>query len=250
MPNAEPQRIILAPPLPSLTPRRHTAWALSLAVHAVALGLGIWLVERAATAPAPEPVRMVYIDPAAPPPPPLGAPANAPSAPVVAEPVIEHPREIPQPQRLVVPRKPKHVTPPAPVAAPVPKGESQGEAGGVVGGVVGGEAGGKVGGILGGHGDAPIPANQVEHPPIVVSRVLPVYPPLARARSQEGHVVLRAVVDRSGHIETAIMVVESQPVFDAAAVEALRQWRFEPGRDRDGNTVRVLVDVPIRFQLR
>ena len=32
--------------------------------------------------------------------------------------------------------------------------------------------------------------------------------------------------------------------------EALRQWRFEPGRDRDGKTVRVLVDVPIRFQLR
>jgi len=39
-------------------------------------------------------------------------------------------------------------------------------------------------------------------------------------------------------------------MFDAAAVAALHQWRFEPGRDRDGKPVRVLIEVPIRFQLR
>jgi protein TonB len=73
---------------------------------------------------------------------------------------------------------------------------------------------------------------------------------MARARSLEGRVVLRAVVDRDGHVEEAVTVIESVPMFDGAAVDALRKWRFEPGRDRDGKTVRVLVDVPIRFQLR
>lgn len=245
---AEPRRR-LAPPLPSLSTRRSTAWALSFVAHAVVLGLGVWLVQRAVTAPPPEPERMIYVEPAPPPPPPLGV--SAPQAAVVPEPAVERPQEIPKPQRLVVPRKrPRVMPPPSPAPAALPRGEAEGAAGGVGGGVVGGEAGGKVGGVVGGHGDGPLSADQVEHPPILVSRVLPEYPPIARARSLEGRVVLRAVIDRTGRVEEAISVVESVPMFDAAAVAALRKWRFEPGRDRDGTTVRVLVDVPIRFQLR
>jgi protein TonB len=247
--NVEPRRV-LAPPLPSLTPRRSTAWTVSVLVHAAALGVGIWLVERTVTAPPPEPERMVFVEPAPPPPPPLGAPVSAASVPVAPQPVVERPKEIPQPQRLVVPRKPKRLASPLPTPAAIPRGEPEGSVGGVSGGVLGGEAGGKVGGVVGGHGDAPVPANAVEHPPVLVSRVLPVYPPMARARSIEGRVLLRAVIDRDGHVEEAITVVESEPVFDAAAVEALHKWRFEPGRDRDGRAVRVLVEVPIRFQLR
>lgn len=247
MVNAEPRRI-LAPPLPSLTPRRGTAWAVSVAAHVAALGLGIWLIERTVTSPHPEPERMIYVEPAPPPPPPVGAPVSAPVVP--QQPVVERPKEIPQPQRLIAPHKPKRVVPPSPAPAAVPRGDPEGSVGGIVDGVVGGEAGGEVGGVVGGHGDAPIPADRVEHPPIVVSRILPEYPSMARARSLEGRVVLRAVVDRDGHVEEAVTVIESVPMFDGAAVDALRKWRFEPGRDRDGKTVRVLVDVPIRFQLR
>jgi protein TonB len=213
-------------------------------------------VERAVTTPPPPPARIVYVEPAPapPPPPPQEAPVNAPVAPLVPQPVVEEPpKEVPKrqkPQRLVVPHKPKHVAPTPPPAAPGPPGVQEGAVGGVAGGVVGGEAGGKVGGVAGGHGDAPIPAGQTDRPPVVVSRVLPVYPPLARARRLEGRVVLRAVVDRNGHVEQAIKVIESEPMFDAAAVDALRQWRFDPGRDRKGTPVRVIIDVPVRFQLR
>jgi len=240
------------PALPRWRPRRTHAWLVSFAAHAVVLGVLAVLLERAVVVPPAEPVRMVYIEPAPPPPPPLGAQTSAPSAPVPAEPVLQKPKEIAQPQRLVVPRKAKpkaQRAEPAPVVA-VPHGEPQGEVGGVVGGVVGGEAGGKVGGVVGGHGDLPIPAGQVEHPPVPVRRVVPVYPPVARARNLEGRVVLRAVVDRDGRVEQAITVIESIPLLDAAAVDALRQWRFTPGQDRDGHTVRVLIDLPIRFQLR
>jgi protein TonB len=79
---------------------------------------------------------------------------------------------------------------------------------------------------------------------------MPTYPPLARARGLEGRVILTAVVDQQGRVEAAITVTQSMPLLDAAAVEALRQWRFEPGRARDGTPVRVRIEVPIRFQLR
>jgi protein TonB len=242
--HAEPRRLPV-PPLPFLAPRRSMAWALSLIAHAAVLGLGIWLVEQGVTAPPPEPERMVYIEPAPPPPPPLGAPADARSAPVVS-----HPVEIKKPRRLVAPQKRKRAAPPSPAPAALPRGEPLGSVGGVAGGVIGGEAGGKVGGVVGGHGDAPIPTDRVEHPPVIIARVLPVYPRAARARGLEGRVVLRAVVGRDGRVEEAITVAESAAMFDAAAVAALRQWRFQPGRDRDGKPVRVLIEVPIRFQLR
>ena len=236
-------RHLPVPPLPFLAPRRSMAWALSLAGHAAALGLGLWLVEGGVTAPRPEPERMVYIEPA---PPPLGAPLNAPRAPVAPQPASERLKEIPKPRRLMAPHKSKRVVLPSPVPAAAPRGEPEGSVGGVAGGVVGGQ----LGGVVGGHGDAPIPAARVEHPPVIIARVLPVYPLAARARGVQGRVMLRAVVGRDGHVEEGITVVKSVAMFDTAAVAALRQWRFEPGRDRDGKAVRVLIDVPIRFQLR
>ena len=36
----------------------------------------------------------------------------------------------------------------------------------------------------------------------------------------------------------------------AVALEAFRRWRFKPGRDDSGSAVRVIVQQPIRFQLR
>jgi protein TonB len=86
--------------------------------------------------------------------------------------------------------------------------------------------------------------------PVVVSRVLPVYPPRARAHGVEGQVLLRAVVDRLGHVEQEIEVLRSIPLLDEVAVAALRRWHFTPGRDGAGQLVRVLLEVPIRFQLR
>ena len=59
-----------------------------------------------------------------------------------------------------------------------------------------------------------------------------------------------ACIARDGQIEKDIVITRSSPMFDQPAIDALRQWRFEPGRDRDGNPVRVMVEVPIRFQLR
>jgi periplasmic protein TonB len=110
----------------------------------------------------------------------------------------------------------------------------------------GGEGGGTGGGV--GAGDQVYAT--VEHPPVPISRILPEYPGAARSQGVEGEVVLRAIVDQRGAVERDVVVVQSIPMLDRAAIEALRQWRFEPGRDGGNHAVRVVIEVPLRFRLR
>ena len=90
----------------------------------------------------------------------------------------------------------------------------------------------------------------VNQPPVLVSRTLPAYPERARRLGIEGQVVLRFVVDQFGRVERDIQVIDSLPMFDQAAIDAVRQWRFSPARDRNGNAVRVVISVPLQFTLR
>jgi protein TonB len=90
----------------------------------------------------------------------------------------------------------------------------------------------------------------VYQPPVLLSRIIPAYPERARRLGIEGQVVLRFVVDQAGSVERDIEVISSLPMLDQAAIEAVRHWRFSPARDRNGNPVRVLVSVPLRFTLQ
>jgi protein TonB len=107
-----------------------------------------------------------------------------------------------------------------------------------------------LGGVLGGRGDEVVDAQTVAKPPGLLERALPEYPVEARVKRIEGQVLLRAIVGRDGNVEPTVEVLSSVPELDAAAIDALRKWRFTPGHDRDGNPVRVRIDVPMRFQLK
>ncbi|GIW40322.1 MAG: hypothetical protein KatS3mg076_0899 [Candidatus Binatia bacterium] len=92
---------------------------------------------------------------------------------------------------------------------------------------------------------------ELAFPPRLEVGTPPRYPAEAKLRGIEGRVVLEFVVDTKGSVEVdSIRVIESSPPFDRAAREAVRSWRFRPGRDAQGRAVRVLVQVPIRFRLR
>jgi protein TonB len=96
----------------------------------------------------------------------------------------------------------------------------------------------------------PPAADTVAHPPEIVTYVVPEYPRKARAQKVAGRVLLMVIIDESGKVEDDVKIVDSIPMLDQAALDAIHQWRFEPARDADGNPVRVQLAVPVRFSLK
>ena len=63
------------------------------------------------------------------------------------------------------------------------------------------------------------------------SRVAPVYPEIARRMSITGTVKLAVVVSPNGAVKST-KVVGGHPVLVNAALDAVKQWKFEPARTR------------------
>ena len=74
-----------------------------------------------------------------------------------------------------------------------------------------------------------------------------VYPEVARNAKIEGVVILEATIDERG-VVTDARVLRSVPLLDAAALTALKQWRYTPTL-LNGVPVRVLMTVTFRFSL-
>lgn len=116
---------------------------------------------------------------------------------------------------------------------------------GVEGGVEGGVPGGVVGGIVGGLAEAvPTPPRILRiggnvKPPRLLHRVEPVYPPVARQARIAGKITIDAIVGQDGRVRET-RVVSGAPLLSEAAVEAVRQWRYEP---------QLLNGVPVDFEL-
>ena len=85
-------------------------------------------------------------------------------------------------------------------------------------------------------------------PPQKVVDVAPVYPPIALAAGIEGVVILETVIAADGSVRD-VHVLRSIPLLDAAAVEAVRQWRFMPTL-LNGEPVPVVMTVTVAFRRR
>src|SRR5258708_38697915 len=59
----------------------------------------------------------------------------------------------------------------------------------------------------------------------LLSRVEPVYPEDAKQQGIQGAVKLHAIIDRHGAVQS-LQSVNGSPVLVAAAMNAVRQWRF------------------------
>ena len=81
----------------------------------------------------------------------------------------------------------------------------------------------------------------------LVHQVTPVYPPLARQTRVAGMVQLQAVIGRDGRIQD-LQVVGGHPLLIAAAVEAVRQWVYQP-TTLNGTPVEVLTTINVTFTL-
>jgi protein TonB len=81
-------------------------------------------------------------------------------------------------------------------------------------------------------------------------QVKPRYPESARRRGIEGTTLLKIYVNDKGRVEEVLVERSAgHEDLDAAAMEAVKKWRFDPAR-RDNQPVAVWVMLPVRFELR
>ena len=132
-------------------------------------------------------------------------------------------------------------------------------AAGVVGGVAGGIPGGAMNGVIGGIiSSTPVAVPKVATPQrvrvsagvtsgLLVRKVNPVYPPLARQARISGTVVLRAVISKDGSIEN-LSLVSGHPMLAPAAIDAVKQWKYKPYL-LNGEPVEVETQVQVNFTL-
>lgn len=96
---------------------------------------------------------------------------------------------------------------------------------------------------------APEPFVPVSKMATPIEQVQPEYPPVARQARIEGKVTVQAWVTAEGRVREVRVVRSDNDVFDRAATDAVRRWRFAPAMQGD-EPVAVWVSIPIRFRLR
>jgi len=118
-----------------------------------------------------------------------------------------------------------------------------------------GVEGGLARGVVGGTGpvvrtDQPYLESVVEERPEMVSHPPVRYPDILRQAGIDGHVVIEAVVDTSGHVERGSIKVLSSTnqLFEQPAKEVIAGAVFRPGRI-SGRAVRVRIQQPFNFSL-
>jgi len=104
-------------------------------------------------------------------------------------------------------------------------------------------------GTDGGTGGGPYRPGSGVEPPTLLQEVKPDYSEEARRRGVSGDVLMTLVVRRDGSVADVHVTRGLGYGLDERAVEAVRQWRFAPGRHR-GTPVDVQVEVAIEFRLR
>lgn len=62
---------------------------------------------------------------------------------------------------------------------------------------------------------------------MLLQRIEPVYPPLARQIHREGQVELHAIIATDGTIQS-LQVISGDPLFLQSALNAVDQWRYRP----------------------
>jgi protein TonB len=225
---------------------RTTTFAIFLEI--IAIGIMV-LLPLIFTEALPKQMTMSFLV-APPPPPPPPPPAAAPVKIVkviqtdIVNGALRTPTKIPQKIQMI-----KEDEAPPPVMA------SSGVVGGVPGGIPGGQMGGVIGGII---SSTPVAVPKVAAPQrvrvssgvstgLLIRRVNPTYPPLARQARIQGQVVLHAVISKDGSIE-GLTLISGHPMLAPAAIDAVKQWKYKPYL-LNGEPVEVDTEVLVNFTL-
>lgn len=64
-------------------------------------------------------------------------------------------------------------------------------------------------------------------PAMLIRRIDPIYPPLARQTRKEGRVELHAIISTDGTVQS-LQVISGDVLFHKSALDAVAQWRYRP----------------------
>ncbi len=241
------QSLIVAHPMPGGS--KGATLAVSIVVHAL-LVAAIVVVPVFFYDSIPQPsesiMKAFFVSPPevapAPPPPPPPAPA--------VRAAIKAPAPIPTAAPTFV----------APMEAPEGIREEEGielgfgVEGGVPGGVEGGVPGGVLGGVVGGALSQIAPPTKVVRvggnivTPKMIKKVAPEYPDLAKASRIGAVIIMEAQVDTHGLVQS-VNVLKGHPLFDEAAIAAVKQWRYRPLL-LNGEPTEFIVTVTLTFNIQ
>jgi protein TonB len=232
-----------------LRTKRGATTLLSFILQVLLVGVLI-LIPLIYTEALPKQQLMTFLVAPPPPPPPPPPPAAVPIKVVkqiqsdISNGQLRTPTKIPEKVQMI-----KEEEAPPPVMA----------SGGVVGGVPGGIPGGQMGGVIGGIiSSTPVAVPKVATPArvrvsqgvssgLLIKKVQPNYPPLARQARIQGQVLLQAQISKDGSIEN-LSLISGHPMLAPAAIEAVKQWRYKPYM-LNGEPVAVDTQVVVNFTL-
>jgi protein TonB len=115
-----------------------------------------------------------------------------------------------------------------------------------------------LGGIIGGAPGSNLPPPPKEAPKRIrvggnvqsakmIRQVQPIYPQIAKSAHVQGTVILHAVISKGGNVEE-LAYVSGPPLLMRAAMDAVRQWRYQPTL-LNGEPVEVDTTISVIFTL-
>jgi periplasmic protein TonB len=232
-----------------LKTKRGMTTTISFILEIVLVGILV-LIPLLFTEALPKQQLMTFLVAPPPPPPPPPPPAAAPVKVVkqiqsdITNGQLRTPTKIPEKVQMI-----KEEDSPPPMAS----------MGGVVGGVPGGVPGGQMGGVIGGIiSSTPVAVPKVATPQrvrvsqgvsqgLLIKKVQPPYPPLARQARIQGQVLLQAEISKDGSIQN-LRLISGHPMLAPSAIEAVKQWRYKPYY-LNGEPVEVETQITVIFSL-
>ena len=82
---------------------------------------------------------------------------------------------------------------------------------------------------------------------LLIKKVPPVYPPLARQARIQGTVILKIVINKAGDVRD-VQLFSGHPMLAPAAIDAVNQWKYQPYM-QDGEAIEVTTNVRVNFAL-
>jgi protein TonB len=231
-----------------LKTKRGVTTFLSFGLQIVLVGILV-LIPLLFTEALPKTQLMTFLVAPPPPPPPPPPPAATPIKVVkiiqtdIINGQLRTPTKIPEKVQMI---KEEEAPPPVSTMA------------GVVGGVPG-AAGGQMGGVIGGIiNSTPIAVPHVATPQrvrvsqgvtqgLLIRKIQPAYPPLARQARIQGSVLLQAEISKDGSIQN-LRLISGHPMLAPAAIEAVKQWKYKP-YILNGEPVEVETQITVNFTL-